>query len=1048
MSTLTCTKLTLYTMAAVVVQITGLLLFLLGFFPSKPALSGFSGAESFRPPEFPPVDDRNATILFPDQLISSKSVSTMQDLSGIPPSFDRLILMVIDGLPAEFVLGKDGQPPPKAFMDAMPYTQSLLANKKATGYHAKAAPPTVTMPRLKAMVSGSIGGFLDVAFNFNTQALLDDNLIAQFLRIGWKMVMLGDETWLKLFPGVFTRHDGVNSFFVKLINHAMIKKFSDCHTLREGSPATGCHTSPVKDTVLVDQNVSRHLADELDRTDWNLLILHYLGVDHVGHIGGRKSILMGPKLSEMDEVVKMIHLRTIQTQKSDEGRTLLLVVSDHGMTEYGNHGGSSHEETDSLALFIGLRNHDNESVTTNSKIKQVDIAPTLALHYGVPIPKNNAGVLIVETFTSLTDEQQLRALELNSWQLLRLLHAQLPDLARGGFLCDAVSDSNQSGTSVCKSNMEEMFCCLYLDAVALHKSWRLKKGFRLNSKDDYTITMSAYHEFLTTASEWLSHRATDKPFGLLASGVMALFLSCLVLLGLAFLLGKEVHLREKHHHSEVSSDMKWHLEEKFSLAFIMVLVLSMGSSSLVEEEQYIWHFLTSTFYLVLLRKSIQLKHNTFSLSNGKNKRNCIQLCSIVAVLISGRVLRGWHQGGVNWIQLPDISKWLEKAGSSQIKYIQLASGLLVICLSFCTLSLLWPKRKRLVVVVWFIYLLPASLVLLYIIKNHDSGFEASGDGSTLLAQIIYGILGTSTLGIVFILPWLLPVRNSKPCSNSDSCLSSDPSSEILLLGIKDSSYVIGWGYMFGWCLLQLLLQQPINSTPILLLLVQILASISCFCHSDLHLKQWVEVAGLYYLGMAGHFSLGNTNTLATIDVAGAYIGVSSHSTLLSGILMFIITYASPMLALLSIVVYISLKGTRSPVYSQNLDSGHLLKMTLGFPCLVPLSLNSIILIAYTIVLLLMRNHLFVWSVFSPKRDIKGAKQGMSSRPNAGYPMVFPLATSIMSELTMSMLTQRAIAPRNAAISDEEAAFRLLHKAKGKSFLLIVTNGGIEQCFEM
>lgn len=27
------------------------------------------------------------------------------------------------------------------------------------------------------MVSGAIGGFLDVALNFNTQALLDDNLL-------------------------------------------------------------------------------------------------------------------------------------------------------------------------------------------------------------------------------------------------------------------------------------------------------------------------------------------------------------------------------------------------------------------------------------------------------------------------------------------------------------------------------------------------------------------------------------------------------------------------------------------------------------------------------------------------------------------------------------------------------------------------------------------------------------------------------------------------------------------------------------------------------
>lgn len=33
---------------------------------------------------------------------------------------------------------------------------------------------------------------------------------------------------------------------------------------------------------------------------------------------------------------------------------------------------------------------------------QVDIAPTLALLFGVPIPKNNVGVLIAGIFTSLT----------------------------------------------------------------------------------------------------------------------------------------------------------------------------------------------------------------------------------------------------------------------------------------------------------------------------------------------------------------------------------------------------------------------------------------------------------------------------------------------------------------------------------------------------------------------------------------------------------------------------------------------------------------------
>lgn len=32
-----------------------------------------------------------------------------------------------------------------------------------------------------------------------------------------------------------------------------------------------------------------------------------------------------------------------------------------------------------------------------------------------------------------------------------------------------------------------------------------------------------------------------------------------------------------------------------------------------------------------------------------------------------------------------------------------------------------------------------------------------------------------------------------------------------------------------------------------------------------------QVAAFYYMGIAGHFALGNSNSLATIDVAGAFI---------------------------------------------------------------------------------------------------------------------------------------------------------------------------------
>ncbi|KAL5753336.1 hypothetical protein ACOSP7_023511 [Xanthoceras sorbifolium] len=934
MSSMTCTRLTLLTFAGVILQLFGLFLFVFGFFPVKPALPGFSGPESYHAPACDLLQNRSEISRPPHQLRS-----LYQELSGIPPSFDRLILMVIDGLPAEFVLGKDGKPPRKAFVEAMPYTQSLLASGKATGYHAKAAPPTVTMPRLKAIVSGAIAGFLDVAFNFNTQALLDDNLLGQFFSIGWKMVMLGDETWLKLFPGLFMRHDGVSSFFVK-------------------------------DTVEVDRNVSRHLENELSRDDWNLLVLHFLGLDHVGHVGGRNSVLMAPKLTEMDKIVKMIHTSTILTQENDQGHTLLMVVSDHGMTENGNHGGSSFEETDSLALFIGLNNHvsDYASVTQNT-VRQVDIAPTLALLLGVPIPKNSVGVMISETFDLLKDDHQLRALELNSWQLLRLLLAQLSGISCGNIPCNSVGDSQMSGTSDCNGSIEKMLCCLYMNAAVLHSSWKSKKVTdRSNSWEDYSNAIAAYDKFLKTASEWLSSSATDKPVGLLAFGVAAMLLSCLILLSLVLFICREVYLVDKLHHSHQNNDMHgWLLDETFVIGVILILVISMTSSSMVEEEHYIWHFMTSTLFLLLLRKTAQLLPAGSILSEEQNRKCKFQTCSIFVLVICGRIMRGWHQGGVNWTNLPDISKWLEQAGSDHVKTIQLVSGCLVICFGLYSLSL-FESKKFFLPVVGFNFSISALLVLLRILKFQDNTLASSSNGATLLAQIIYAVLAITTIGIFITLPWLMPIRISKMDSNHDinssSSVLSGVQDECPQLELRDSLYVIGWAYILCWCVLQLLLQQPINSMPILLLLVEIMSIMLYFSYEGQQRKEWVEVCALYFVGMAGHFALGNSNTLATIDVAGAFIGISNHSTVLSGILMFIITYASPMLVLISMVVYMPVKSYL--VIPQKTDTGHLLKRMLGFPCLVPLGLNSILLTAYTIVLLLMRNHLFVWSVFSPK----------------------------------------------------------------------------------
>jgi predicted AlkP superfamily pyrophosphatase or phosphodiesterase len=50
----------------------------------------------------------------------------------------------------------------------------------------------------------------------------------------------------------------------------------------------------VQKLVAVDNNVTRHINTELSSSDWDFLILHYLGLDHVGHLGGPKRYYLPP----------------------------------------------------------------------------------------------------------------------------------------------------------------------------------------------------------------------------------------------------------------------------------------------------------------------------------------------------------------------------------------------------------------------------------------------------------------------------------------------------------------------------------------------------------------------------------------------------------------------------------------------------------------------------------------------------------------------------------------------------------------------------------
>lgn len=96
----------------------------------------------------------------------------------------------------------------------------LIRDGSAIPFTANARSPTVTMPRIKAITTGSIPSFVDLILNFDegdtsSTLAVQDTWLAQLKAAErGKLLMFGDDTWLKLFPSTFDREDGTTSFFV------------------------------------------------------------------------------------------------------------------------------------------------------------------------------------------------------------------------------------------------------------------------------------------------------------------------------------------------------------------------------------------------------------------------------------------------------------------------------------------------------------------------------------------------------------------------------------------------------------------------------------------------------------------------------------------------------------------------------------------------------------------------------------------------------------------------------------------------------------------
>ncbi|KAL8796063.1 MAG: hypothetical protein Q9195_001639 [Heterodermia aff. obscurata] len=294
-----------------------------------------------------------------------------------PKTFNKAVIIIIDALRYDFTIPFDCEHHHYHNALKVLYETAIEQPHNAFLLPFIADPPTATLQRLKGLTTGTLPTFVEFGSNFAGTAIEEDNLLRQLRAAGKNLVHLGDDTWHSLFPGYFD----VN------LTHAY-DSFNvwDLHT--------------------VDNGVTEHIIPLLHQEEvekWDVIIGHYLGVDHAGHRYGPDHPAMANKLHQMDAV-----LREIMALLDEH--TLLVVMGDHGMDAKGDHGGESDDEVEAALWMYSKKSAfgrlDNDSIKPPSNAKerptaQIDLVPTLSLLLGLPIPYNNLGSPITEAFVGV-----------------------------------------------------------------------------------------------------------------------------------------------------------------------------------------------------------------------------------------------------------------------------------------------------------------------------------------------------------------------------------------------------------------------------------------------------------------------------------------------------------------------------------------------------------------------------------------------------------------------------------------------------------------------
>ncbi|WCJ41278.1 GPI ethanolamine phosphate transferase 2 [Euphorbia peplus] len=902
------------------IHVIGILIFTRGFLLTRTELPYYSHSSDIsQSPCFPPPSHNQS----------------LGQHCWTKPAVDRVLIIVLDALRFDFVAPSSFFSEKKPWMDKLPVLQKMAFKQGSSSriFKAIADPPTTSLQRLKGLTTGGLPTFIDVGNSFGAPAIVEDNFIHQLVENGKRVLMMGDDTWVQLFPDHFNRSYPYPSFNVK-----------DLHT--------------------VDNGCIDHLFPSLHEEDWDVLIAHFLGVDHAGHIFGVDSNPMIEKLEQYNLILEKV-IQELENQSGPGGKhenTLLLVMGDHGQTLNGDHGGGSAEEVDTSLFAMSFKQPpfsipselDTSSCQQDSdgkdmcisSIQQLDFAVTVSALLGVSFPFGSIGRVNPELYALGAGTWNLDGIQSGSCkdnlELQEWLHNYVNTLCINSWQVKRYIDV-YSASSMIGFSSEDLghISDIYNQA---EENWSNTQNILLHKNEScnsllpaLTRQINAYFTFLLDVAELARSKWTEFNLKMMGTGFVVLLISLSMIL---FSIQQENKL-----HVLPSGNSVIPFDIIFVISVVAIRACSLFSNSYILEEGKVASFLLATIGIAKLRYSFMKKKMLFEAVTFL-LLNSILRFSIEVGLSKQAATSAFMSASSSWML------WITPGHPVWAYISELGPSLILILLAWLLYrttvsSYCWGIWKYIIMGTILSYIL---IALHWVSESNISSLVLLLErvGRSHIPRIVYAI----SLGQLLVAFGQFLTREKALDGNSSLTIKtlamlSAWSSTVIVLSGKQGSLVALASIIGGYCIMRLdsMKEDTISGNA------------RTMNFSPLAVTQWNLFAVCLF------FATGHWCAFDGLRYGAAFVGFDEFILVRQAILLTIETFGfSIILPIFGLPVLVmhqylfgQIKGQKSSVFAQ------LSQMYLMYGLITTATVTATIMCVT-----IQRRHLMVWGLFAPK----------------------------------------------------------------------------------